>query len=283
MALINAYDGFIKIIKTANDCLGIPDFPGRGAMEALVGVLEKDLAGKKAKKDQEKKVETLRESVEHWRRMIDWVEKDLRVQGVEWMGPPSREHMRAGIGEAWDASDCPLCKLYAFYCYDKTTLCPFRINDSCGDGLWNKVNYSWTWKGWHLNAKRLLNLMISIYEQEQAKLSMDYTKKTIKVAHAAAKHKKPKRMKLKKIIRVLESMPAQIRTSGEVNLMLSDSESSQIIYSLKKMRAEMEKECRCCKHRDDRGEPCLSCIQRAGRIIPGNTIWEKKPNWKARW
>jgi len=101
------------------------------------------------------KKQAIKKTVEHWARMIKWVEglKNKRAKA-------DGRVMQETIKEDWYADNCALCKLYnqtPDYC-DK---CPLKLKyKACG--AWGGVNNAVTWKGWLQHAKRMLKQLKSL-------------------------------------------------------------------------------------------------------------------------
>ncbi len=107
------------------------------------------------------KVETaIAESIQHWKRMIEWVEKrDKKHQ-------PSEISMWTELKEDWGAESCPLCKQQDNPRFQpgcpkcplalKYGLCSYIYLNALDKNAWPRVTNAQTWKDWLKHAKQLL-------------------------------------------------------------------------------------------------------------------------------
>jgi len=109
--------------------------------------------------------EAIEGTIEHWKRMIAWVEK----QDPKWR--VDETYMRREIGEEWRDEDCPLCTFTGnvrLHC----KICPLGIRyGRCSyntpknkKNKWIKVQYSHTWGEWLENAREFLKQIESLLE-----------------------------------------------------------------------------------------------------------------------
>ena len=89
-------------------------------------------------------IEAIEKSIEHWKRMIDWV-KNLPLKLYEDL--PVAAFMGNRLGEHWKASDCTLCTLFIG---NGCRGCPISGCGTCGSPghAWAAVNGSETWVKW---------------------------------------------------------------------------------------------------------------------------------------
>jgi len=95
--------------------------------------------------------DAIKGSIAHWEKMIAWVE--TQNPG----GLPFSIGMKDEIGESWRDA-CPLCTTYVCH----MPICPLSIaNHTCGEEFspWDKVNNSYTWAEWIINAKNMLKVL----------------------------------------------------------------------------------------------------------------------------
>jgi hypothetical protein len=106
------------------------------------------------------KEQAIKESIEHWERMIAWVE-GLKNKEAK----PNGEFMKQQLGEYWWGIYCPLCQKYDDDNLDECIDCPLvEINESCdrADSTWGKVARSYTWGTWLKNAYKMLEVLRSL-------------------------------------------------------------------------------------------------------------------------
>ena len=100
--------------------------------------------------------EALADSIAHWQRMIAWAALQK--------GNASRLEMSGDINECWGAAHCALCNEIN---NNPEFICPLgdcRKTLQCNI-LWVNVSDSYTWEGWTLNAKLMLEYMQEIYDK----------------------------------------------------------------------------------------------------------------------
>ncbi len=101
--------------------------------------------------------EAVQESIEHWERMILWVD-GLNNKNDR----PNDDKMTDAIDESWYGEYCLLCKEFK-----GCQACPLKIsfgvctNDD-SKNAWKLVRHSKTWKGWLKNANKMLKQIKSL-------------------------------------------------------------------------------------------------------------------------
>ncbi len=89
----------------------------------------------------------VKESIEHWKRMIKWVRK----QKLD--NDPNKITMKESIGEIWRSNDCALCEIVPRNYRDELNCekCPLsKAGYGCDDenSPWEKVNMGSDWREW---------------------------------------------------------------------------------------------------------------------------------------
>ena len=106
--------------------------------------------------------QAIAETEAHWKRMVDWVQKQDRDENV------SRNKMDAEIGECWDDECCPLCIQYSIrLTFEGCGMCPLkmrfgRCSDVDAENAWRKVADSKTWGEWLVHGERMLEQIRSL-------------------------------------------------------------------------------------------------------------------------
>ena len=102
-------------------------------------------------------IDAVKQSIAHWKRMIQWVEKQPGDAEV------SRYLMYKQIGETWDANHCALCRIHLL---EPSNIickkCPLAnaVFGCNGFGSpWHRVNLSDTWKQWLKEANKMLKTL----------------------------------------------------------------------------------------------------------------------------
>lgn len=107
--------------------------------------------------DDQDKERIKRQSLEHYRRMIEWVRTKDLSHGVSFF------LMGSELAENWGAKSCSYCSSYHF-CKE----CPLsditivyedytKNAGSCCDGLWSAMSDSKTWSDWLYYAEQIYN------------------------------------------------------------------------------------------------------------------------------
>ena len=107
------------------------------------------------------------DTIDHYNRMIEWVEKNINDPAFQ-AERPDYSVIEDEIGENWYSKYCPFCKKYydegkSFECCK----CPLDLVErdtegkyvSCCGGLWESMAVSKTWHEWLVYAKRIINLL----------------------------------------------------------------------------------------------------------------------------
>jgi hypothetical protein len=105
------------------------------------------------------KKQAIKESIAHWKRMINWVKKRPR----NWR--PCDESMSLELGEDWFSASCPLCEIRADN--NSCVKCPlYKKYGTCLDNdninAWCKVSDSETKQEWLKYAKIMLGQLRSL-------------------------------------------------------------------------------------------------------------------------
>lgn len=107
--------------------------------------------------------EAIKKSLEHWRRMVEWVEKQPVKER------PDYERMKNEIKENWFSHSCELCKKYCSVCRK----CPLdMIGEKCyGDwtypwSFWRQVRFSKTYGEWLTHARMMITCLDFLYHME---------------------------------------------------------------------------------------------------------------------
>lgn len=107
-------------------------------------------------KPQPEDVRTMIKTVEHYVRMIIWVEKQPKGNLV------NGSKMREEIDESWDSRHCNYCKRYLLQ-DDDCSRCSLNPNIGvryCCNGLWVEMNLVKTWGDWIEKARKVLEYII---------------------------------------------------------------------------------------------------------------------------
>lgn len=102
---------------------------------------------KKPTKSQIRKA--LKESIKHWKAMIEWANKQKSYYSV------SDGVMYTEIGIRWYDGDCPLCSLCRRSGREECVGCPLGKNIGCCEE-WGNVDRSSRWGIWVFNAEKML-------------------------------------------------------------------------------------------------------------------------------
>ena len=104
--------------------------------------------------------QAIRKSINHWKRMIKWVEKqDVTFKKLT----PRMLDMSIKINESWCGDDCALCELYQPFCEECPLASEYGFCSSPDDrNAWKKTALAVTWRGWLYHAKRLLKQLESL-------------------------------------------------------------------------------------------------------------------------
>ncbi len=98
------------------------------------------------------KIQALKESIAHWKRMIKWVKRQ------DPNGWASSNEMYYKLNETWGASACALCNIFntinRYHCQG----CPIKSDPRCCKE-YELVDDSNTWKEWLTNSKGMLKLL----------------------------------------------------------------------------------------------------------------------------
>lgn len=108
------------------------------------------------------KIQALKESIAHWRRMIKWV----KTQNPKDFA--SSKGMYYKLHETWGATNCALCNIFNV-AYNHCRNCPIRTGDGCCCKEYEEVDNSNIWKEWLTSAKGMLKLL----ETKKAELEED--------------------------------------------------------------------------------------------------------------
>lgn len=110
------------------------------------------------------KRKAIKETLAHWKRMIEWAEYQPKNKYVnDYM-------MLEEIEEDWSSDFCFLCKKYIIL-HNSCDLCPltkkygkcnYFIRDKKNKNKWHKVHSSTTWKEWVKNAKEFYKQIESL-------------------------------------------------------------------------------------------------------------------------
>jgi len=105
----------------------------------------------------ENKLALLEKTIDQFRRMIAWVEKEIS----EKEDPPDPHWMKKYLGESWLADDCPLCKAVSHRC-DECIVAREYMPCSSENGRFARMADAETWYDWVSNARRFVDLLIAI-------------------------------------------------------------------------------------------------------------------------
>jgi hypothetical protein len=104
------------------------------------------------------------DSIDHWKRMIEWAKKQNPQELV------IAEKMFNEIGEDWYGRFCPLCKIYyngISLCVIEGEICPlYEKYGGCGrnGNAWASVAKATTWGEWVSKAEIMLSQLESLLE-----------------------------------------------------------------------------------------------------------------------
>jgi hypothetical protein len=97
------------------------------------------------------KKQLIKESLDHYDRMIEWAEKQDSKDFISHRG------MIEGTGQSWGAIYCSLCTEFAFSC----NKCYFvkKHKSRCVSLGWVDMNKSKTWGEWLVHAKKMRKII----------------------------------------------------------------------------------------------------------------------------
>ena len=112
-------------------------------------------------------IERIQKSIDHWKKMIEWVKKQPPENRTNY--PLMMDTLKMG----WGSIHCHLCHLYADF-NTKCTHCPLQIKFGvcCGDDVdneWARIDTSRIWGEWLAHAEVLLEQLISLLPSEKEK------------------------------------------------------------------------------------------------------------------
>ncbi len=92
-------------------------------------------------------IQATQQSIDHWKRMIEWAESQDPTEVAE------HHRMEQEIAESWYSDDCPLCKRFLQGSDELCEECPLRVVfGNCSDLLtanaWSDVRWARTWDEW---------------------------------------------------------------------------------------------------------------------------------------
>jgi len=106
-------------------------------------------------------LELVKQSIAHWKRMIQWVETQpdtvgMRISALSYT-------MQEAIDESWYSDHCPLCNEYNDICDE----CPLAKHyGSCvgtvGDNAWQGFSDKTSWKTWLPVARKMLRQLKTV-------------------------------------------------------------------------------------------------------------------------
>ncbi len=111
-------------------------------------------------------IEAIKDSIEHWKRMIEWVTEQDEEE------VPNELSMWLELKEDWGAKSCPLCQQQDNPSYSPGCLkCPLAYNygvcsymflNHLDKNAWGRVTAAKTWEEWLKHAKQMLTQLESL-------------------------------------------------------------------------------------------------------------------------
>lgn len=98
----------------------------------------------------------IKESIQHWKRMLKWAKKQPPRQNAD------DGNMYKAIRESWFDDSCSLCQEHVLRCKE------CELGD-CEDsnGVWRKVDTSYTWLTWCKNAELMIKRLEGLLKPEK--------------------------------------------------------------------------------------------------------------------
>jgi len=107
------------------------------------------------------RINAVKESINHWNRMIAWVRTQKKHKRV------NEYEMKAAINEDWYSNSCEICRIY----HGNEELCPLNIvqRGGCGkfSSAWKKVDNSETWGKWLTASRKMIRVLKKALRNEK--------------------------------------------------------------------------------------------------------------------